>query len=212
MGLFGVRPLEGNSNPSDTKLGRQLEAVHLELEALNQRRIAIYKRSLEAELDEKAAADFVSNGMLNGPLSEANKENYPMQVNGINWVPDNPPVLALGVVEWCTVQMHGEEFKHLAVLCGEVASAVKAQLADGALLHLSHEQHVALLFVPYLGRFVTAFECTWNRIGTLEALEIFDPGEEAQDNPWYSLAFQMVGVLEIETAKTEKKATDADLH
>lgn len=191
----------------DTELGRELEKLECELAALNERRADLYRRSLEAPEDAKAGPDIVANAMLKGPLSPKNAVSYPIELQGIGWEPDNPPALELGAPVWARVQPHGDETQYLGVLVGDLASAVQAQLGAGNVLHLKHCMHVAMLFVPHLGRFVSGFSCQWSQIDTLAQLEPFAP-DNPEDDPWYSAAFSLVGTFEVMCAQADAKEPD----
>jgi hypothetical protein len=169
----------------DNDLGRELAGLHEELAGLNERRVDLYKRSLEADEADKATADMVANAMLSGPLATENQIKYPLQVNDVAWADDNPPVLDLQAPHaWVKVQPYGEAVAYLGVHCGDVAGAVSARFAPGDILRLEHAMHVPVIFVPYLGRFLTAFQAQMLPIEGLDDLDAFTP-EQGHADPWF---------------------------
>jgi len=193
----------------DNDLGRELQALQAELVELNTRRADLYRRSLEASQDNKAVQDFISNMMLNGPLSDRQQISYPLQVNGIEWTADNPPVLTRDPKSaWVEVMPHGTNEWHLGIHVADFASAVEARLGTGNLLHLRHVAPVQMLYVPYLGRTFTVFEAAMRPIETLKSLDKFRPDPEFA-NPWFDLAVFHVTQLEAENPQPEadEKAT-----
>lgn len=165
----------------------ELAQLNTELAALNERRKSIYLRSLEADDDEKAAVDTISNAMLSGPLAPENTINWPIELHGIYWKDDDSPTFEVQSDQgWAVVRPHGDPCEHLGVHVGNITTAVAGRLTDG-MLHLSYETRAPLLYVPFLGKFLTAAQVNWRMVSGLTDLERFAP-DDGVDNPWYDRA------------------------
>ncbi len=169
------------------QLRERLLFLERELNELNRRRKAVYRESLDAAIDENAVPDQISNAMLDGPLADRNFIQWPQSLTGIAWSEANVPVLQLApAYGWIVVTVDGME--HLGVKVGSIASGISARIGAGAILHLEHDNHVPVVYVPYLGQMMSGVCCQWRGISGLPDLERFDPGEGGEPSAWYELA------------------------
>ena len=129
----------------------------------------------------------ISNAMLTGPLSPDNAIAWPVELHGIHWKDENAAIFEVQSDQgWAVVRPEGDACEHLAVHVGNISGAVGARLTDG-MLHLSHENLTPLLYVPFLGKFLTGSQVQWRMISGLSDLERFAP-DDGTENPWYDRA------------------------
>jgi hypothetical protein len=155
------------STTEKPSLSDELANLEAELADLNDRRVDLYRRSLQAAQHEKACGDLVSNAMLTGPLGKQNKIEWPVQLNGIGWVPDGPPVYSRrDPSAWVRIQVIGTSELHLGLHLGDVATAVQAHIGQqDKMLHLSYQGHNPAVYVPALNKIVMGFAAMWAPLG-----------------------------------------------
>lgn len=184
----------------------ELSKIEREIKALEERRAAIYRASLEAPEEHKVCDDWVAKTLGSGPLPSL---AFPIEVYGITWSEApmlRPPLLSRGVT-WVAVRPCDGDGKrtHLGFLLGDMAlgASVRYDRKSGV-LSVAPSMHNPAIWVPDLGRIVYGCESWWGAIkGPDDLRKITDA--DIQD-VWYVRALK-----DLEKAKAATPAQkDAD--
>lgn len=182
-------------------LKKELDAIELELagvraqvEAFEVKQRDVYRRSLEAAEEDKVAKDFYS-GMLSKERFPFREIEYPLQINGIAWKDQIPPVWDNHRHEpgiWVKVRPVKEEYgkkTYLGVMLGSMALGVTCQQnVETGILHLSHGHHNPAMYVPDLKKVIFGAASWWAPIENEEDLSSISDADI--ENVWYVRALK----------------------
>lgn len=171
-------------------LKEELARIEAEVEALEKRKAAIYRRSLDATEEEKVCQDWLAKmlGEEPGP-----RLTYPIEVTGITWkdAPMVRPALFSRGATWVSIRPCEGDGKrtYLGFLLGDMARGASVRYdRESGVLSVSPGSYNPAIWVPDLGRIVYGCESWWGAIKEPDDLRKITDADI--QNVWYMRALK----------------------
>lgn len=169
-------------------LSEEIDQLDKEQKRLDERRKAIYRKSLQAPETEKVCDDWLA-------MSHYKRPNlFPMEVKGIHYEGwDEEPVRESlrGQGQFVAVRVAGQQETHLGVLIGDMARAGAVSFnRETGVLCIRRGFYNPAIWVPALNRVVWGCESWWSPIESEDQLR--DITDEHINNTWYVKALSVV--------------------
>lgn len=175
-------------------LREELARIEAEIKALEERKRAIYSRSLTALEEEKVAPDFVAE--MEAHESEWPTFTWPKVVTGLAWG-DAPAFCAArpGLSDWVAVRPCGEEFggkTYLGVMIGDIALSISARYdRESGVMSITPGMLNPAIWIPEKRAVVFGCGSWWRRIKTQEDMKQISDADI--NNVWYVRAMRDLG-------------------
>ncbi len=137
-------------------LFQELQVLEERNRELGRERQALYRKSMEAALDEKALPDAIAKLMLEGPVSDAQVEaDWPLTITGVNWFDKIPCAIPPPGRVWVATHVEEDpEHEYLAIQVGNVAHGAECRLGADGVMNLVYSAHLPIYYCPALESFL----------------------------------------------------------
>ena len=171
----------------------ELESIHTQIKALEERKRAIYKASLAAPESEKVCGDFIASALASSPWSS--RQFFPIDVRGINWegsILDTSPAGRESDSPYVAIRPcaneHGDKtFLGIYVGQASIHRWVTYDRASGVMtIHMGGGNPA--IWVPALNKLVLGCESWWGPIESEEDMRKIT--DEDINSVWYVQALK----------------------